>query len=229
MKWIADGLASGHGLGVAPEGSATMKVFIADDHRITLWGMQTLIEGAGPRMRVSGSAQSCVELMEHPALPEADVLLLDLDLAGEDSADIIVEVQRCFNGSVVVLTASEDLEQHRRAVSKGARGVLHKSEPAETIRRAIEKVHAGGVWLPGELLRGAPGPTGRSAPANAHERRIASLTPREREIVGMMVQHAGSKQMAVAAELGLSEHTLRNHLTAIYQKLQVRGRVDLHL
>src|SRR5262249_16255173 len=106
-------------------------------------------------------------------------------------------------------------------------------EPAATILRAIEKVHAGELWLQRELMsevleqltgrrRGAPA-------ADPHQQRIASLTPREREIVVSMVRHAGAKQLAIADDLRLSEHTLRNHLTAIYGKLQVRGRLELHL
>ena len=59
--------------------------------------------------------------------------------------------------------------------------------------------------------------------------RIASLTPREREIVVTMVHCSGAKQLAVADELNMSEHTLRNHLTTIYDKLGVRGRLELHV
>ena len=60
-------------------------------------------------------------------------------------------------------------------------------------------------------------------------KRIASLTPREREIVVTIVRSAGAKQLAVAGELHMSEHTLRNHLTTIYSKLDVRGRIELHV
>lgn len=61
------------------------------------------------------------------------------------------------------------------------------------------------------------------------QRRIATLTPRERQIVSLMTRSVGLKQLAVADELGMSEHTLRNHLTTIYSKLKVRGRLELHV
>jgi two-component system nitrate/nitrite response regulator NarL len=113
--------------------------------------------------------------------------------------------------------------------------VIHKSEPAETILRAIEKVNDGEIWLHrallgdvlGLLTDGGGADTPRQGDPDA--KRIASLTPREREIVVTMVRSAGAKQLSVADELHMSEHTLRNHLTTIYSKLCVRGRLELHV
>jgi len=65
--------------------------------------------------------------------------------------------------------------------------------------------------------------------ADPESERIDSLTPREREIVAAMVRSCGAKQLAVAADLGISECTLRNHLTTIYSKLCVHGRLELHV
>jgi two-component system, NarL family, nitrate/nitrite response regulator NarL len=212
-----------------------IRVFIAEDHHITLWGLQRLIDAASPRMQVIGSASSLTELMNHDAAAQADVILLDLDLAGEDaSASMAVLRQRC-PGRVLILTAADDIAVHRAAVMKGARGVVHKSEPANTILTAIEKVNAGEVWLHRALLGEVLGMLTDSSPAavpretDPEARRISSLTPREREIVVTMMHSAGAKQLSVAADLGMSEHTLRNHLTTIYSKLGVRGRLELHV
>ena len=116
---------------------------------------------------------------------------------------------------------------------QGARGVLHKSQGADTILRAIEKVHEGEIWLERGLLADVLGRLTGSTPEprveDVHARRIASLTPREREIVSLMVRSSGAKQLAVAEELHMSEHTLRNHLTTIYSKLCVHGRLELHV
>jgi len=212
-----------------------IRVFVAEDHQITLWGLQRLINASSPRMEVVGSASSHAELMNHDAAALADVILLDLDLGGEDTAASLACLRQRCPGRVLVLTAADDIAQHRAAVLKGARGVVHKSEPAETILRAIEKVSNGEVWLQGTLLGdvlglltdGGPSATPRQQDPDA--RRIASLTPREREIVVTMVRSAGAKQLSVADELGMSEHTLRNHLTTIYSKLCVHGRLELHV
>lgn len=213
------------------EPASAIRVFVAEDHKITLWGLQRLIS-ASSRMQVVGTASSRRELLNHDAATAADVILLDLDLAGEDSSESLSDLRRRCSGHVLVLTAADDLQQHRAAMAKGARGVLHKSEPAETILRAIEKVHEGEVWLHRSLLGDVLGMlTGEPAApgADPHAQRIASLTPRERDIVATMAGHPGAKQLAVADELGMSEHTLRNHLTTIYGKLRVHGRLELYV
>lgn len=218
---------------LAAKATRGIRVFLADDHRITLWGLQRLIDASQPRMCVVGVATSREELLNHAAVAEADVVLLDLDLAGEDSLDAIGDLKRRCPGHVLVLTAADDPTKHRAAVMQGARGVLHKSQSADTILRAIEKVHEGEIWLERGLLADVLGRLTGSTPEprveDVHARRIASLTPREREIVCRMVRSSGAKQLAVAEELHMSEHTLRNHLTTIYSKLGVHGRLELHV
>ena len=210
-----------------------IRVFIAEDHQITLWGLTRLIDSS-KTMEVVGTACSCSELVSDEAVAVADVVLLDLDLAGENTADSLGSLRERCTGRVLVLTGTDDLEEHRRAVTRGARGVVHKSEPAEVLLRAIEKVSEGQIWmnrsLLGEVFERLTD-TGRkdTASIDPGSERIASLTPRERQIVATMVSHAGAKQIAVAEKLVMSEHTLRNHLTTIYSKLQVRGRLELHV
>jgi two-component system, NarL family, nitrate/nitrite response regulator NarL len=213
--------------------SPPIRVFVAEDHKITLWGLQRLIAASHPRMEVVGTATTRHELLNHGAASSADVIVLDLDLAGEDSRESLADLRRLCPGHVLVLTGAEDTAQHRDAMVRGARGVVHKSEPAETILRAIEKVHDGEVWLNrallGQVLGALTGAKAAPAERDAHAERIDSLTPREREIVAAMAAHPGAKQLVVADELGMSEHTLRNHLTAIYAKLGVHGRLELHV
>jgi DNA-binding NarL/FixJ family response regulator len=212
-----------------------IRVFVAEDHQITLWGLRRLIDSSRPHMEVVGTASSRSELLNHDAAADADVILLDLDLAGEDSADALADLRQRCRGRVLVLTAADDPHRHRAAVMKGARGVVHKSEPADVILRAIEKVNSGEVWLNRTLLGEVLGmlTDSRATPApcrvDPHVERMSSLTPRERQIVATMVRHAGDKQLVVADELRMSEHTLRNHLTTIYSKLGVHGRLELHV
>ena len=218
----------------SPSATRPIRVFVAEDHHITLWGLSRLI-GASGGMELVGTARSRTELMNHDAAATADVLLLDLDLAGEDTTSVLGSLRERCPGRVLVLTGTDDLAEHRAAMLKGARGVVHKSEPAETILRAIQKVSEGEIWLHRALLGEVMGmltdatPTAPKAPVDVDARRIASLTPREREIVVTMVRSAGAKQLAVADDLGMSEHTLRNHLTTIYSKLGVHGRLELHV
>ena len=210
-----------------------LRVFIAEDHRITLWGLTRLIESS-KSMQVVGTACSRAELLSNEAASLADVLLLDLDLAGENTAESLGNLRERCTGRVLVLTGTDDVEEHRSAMMKGAHGVLHKSEPAEMVLRAIEKVSEGQIWMNrtmlGEVFQRLTD-TGRKDPPRSDPaaERMASLTPREREIVETMLSHSGAKQFAIAEKLVMSEHTLRNHLTTIYSKLQVRGRLELHV
>lgn len=212
-----------------------IRVFVAEDHQITLWGLSQLIDAASPRLTLVGSARSCAELLSHEAATRADVIVLDLDLGGEDGAAAMAVLRLRCPGRVLVLTGAADVALHRHAVVQGARGVVHKSEPAETILRAIEKIHEGEVWLNrtlmgqvlGQLTQSESMPASKALDPDAT--RIASLTARERQIIEALLNSAGAKQFAVAQDLGMSEHTLRNHLTTIYSKLGVRGRLELHV
>lgn len=212
---------------------AGIRVFLAEDHDITLWGLHRLIDSAPAGMRVVGTARTREALLSHPAIADADVVLLDLDLSGEDGSGAIADLRRRCTASCLVLTGADDLQRHRQALLQGARGLVHKSECADTILRAIERVHQGEIWFQSALLGEVLGQLTGSAPAprplDDIGRRIASLTPREREIVAALVRLSSSKQLAVAEALALSEHTLRNHLTTIYSKLRVHGRLALHL
>jgi DNA-binding NarL/FixJ family response regulator len=218
--------------GVAPR---AIRVFIAEDHQITLWGLRQLVEASNTPMEVVGTASSHCELMNHDAACRADVILLDLDLGGEDMGDSLDNLRGRCPGHVLVLTGADSVATHRAVMLKGARGVIHKSEPAESILRAVEKVSQGEIWLNrmlvGQLMGMLTNGDHKAAPrpADPESERIDSLTLRERDIVAAMVGASGAKQLAVAADLGISEHTLRNHLTTIYSKLCVHGRLELHV
>ncbi len=212
---------------------APIRVLLADDHRITLWGLQQLIDAQGPHMQVVGAVTSRDELLDHPALPDADVVILDLDLGGENGADALEALQQRTDAQVLVLTAEDDPAVHRDVVVRGAHGVVHKSAPAETLLKAIEKVAGGELWLEGRqlgmVLSQLSGHSSDRPQKDPILRAIESLTQREREIVTAMTRQPDVKQLVVASTLGISEHTLRNHLTTIYSKLAVRGRLALYV
>ena len=207
-----------------------IRVFLVDDHRATLWGLERLV-GAAQRMQLAGSATSIAELLASPESREADVIVIDLDLGGHDSSDSFAKLLDTYGAKVLVLTGARDLDAHRRAVLAGARGVVRKEEPVDVLLRAIEKVHEGDVWvnraLIGDIMNMLTG--GKKPAASPDDARIASLTPKEQEVIGAVVRHKGAKSLVIADDLGISEHTLRNHLTAIYHKLEVHGRLELYL
>ncbi len=208
---------------------SAIKVFLVDDHRTILWGLERLIESAAPGMVVVGQATSRAELFARVPGANPDVILLDLDLNGEKGVDFLEELNRQSAARVLVLTGSSDPFEHQQAIIYGARGVIHKQEPASTILRAIDRVHKGEIWLDRHSVGHVLQALARGQKGDPEASKIAALTPKERHIVDLLMQEKGARNKVLADKLHMSEHTLRNHLTAIYSKLQVAGRLELYL
>lgn len=209
-----------------------IRVFLVDDHMTTLWGLQRLIESAAPRMQLAGAASCRAEMLARVQDARPDVIVLDIDLGGENSLDALPDLLRVSDAQVLILTGMRDAGMHERAVLQGARGVVQKEASAETLLQAIDKVCAGEVWLDpallGKVLGSLTNPRHR-VELNLNAQKIASLTARELEIVAAVVRNKGARNKVIAEHLRMSEHTLRNHISAIYDKLGVNGRLELFL
>ena len=214
----------------SPDSDTPIRVLLVDDHKTILWGLERLIEGENPRMQVIGKATNKMEVFAFLKLSKPDIVLLDLDLNGENSLDFLEELLQESRARVLVLTASQDPVVHQRAIINGASGIVLKSENADVILRAIKYVHAGELWFDraatSRLLRSlnAPVPTFSKATQLS---KIATLTPKERQVISAMAIIPGARNKAVADRLCMSEHTLRNHLTGIYAKLDLENRLEL--
>jgi len=205
---------------------------LVDDHQTVLWGLEKLINGESPKMEVVGKATNCADALRLAKESHPDIILLDLDLGGESGLDIIPSLLKDGRARVLILTGGRDLEVTDRAVLNGARGIVRKEEPAEILLLAIEKIHGGELWLD----RGATGRifvelsrAGGKAPPDPDATRIATLTPKEREVTAAIVKQAGTGNREIAEILCMSEHTLRNHLTSIYAKLEVKNHFELFM
>jgi DNA-binding NarL/FixJ family response regulator len=205
-------------------------VVLVDDHRTVLSGLELLINAERPVMSVVGTATTIEEARRVCAECRPHVLILDLDLGDHNGADAIPELIANGAAAVLVLTATRDPEVHQQVVIAGARGVVAKEADRGVIVKAIQKVHAGELWLERrntrKVLSALLGEARRdSAPPKGV---LASLTPRERDIVLALSTNEGAPAKQVAALLGISEHTLRNHLSSIYDKLGVSTRLALY-
>ena len=206
-----------------------INVFLVDDHKTVLWGLERLVQSAAPQMNVVGKAGSCAELLQALATAQPDIILLDLDLGGTSSLDSLAEIERNTTARVLILTGSSDPSVHQNAVVRGARGVVHKQVSAEVLLHAIDRVHNGEIWLDRALLGRAMTELARGVRPHPAAVKIASLTPKERQIVTVIVDEKSARLKVVADKLHTSEHTLRNHLSTIYSKLEVDGRMGLYL
>ena len=208
----------------------TIRILLVDDHKTMLWGLERLIQAEGPGFALVGSASdgpSATALCKELA---PDVVLLDLDLKGSSSLDFLPALLENPATRVVILSANRDQATLATAVKLGARGVVSKEAPTEDVLAAIRKVHGGDLWLDQSLMQALLGQLVAPAPkADPQAARIATLTAREREVIGMIVAGQGALNKDLAERAFISERTLRNHLTAIYQKLDVANRLELYV
>lgn len=213
----------------------TIRVVIVEDHGVVLWGLQSLVDGEAPAMHVVGTARNCQEALGAVRQARPDVILLDLKLGGESGLDLLPRLrEEAPEARVLVVTGVHDEEAHLSALRHGASGVVPKDASAEVVLRAIRKVHGGEVWFDRaaaygvltELIRSERGeaPRGEASPTAAV---VALLTPKEREIITVIVCEENSTNRQMAHRLRISENTLRNHLSSIYDKLGVRNRLEL--
>jgi DNA-binding NarL/FixJ family response regulator len=204
-----------------------MRIMIVDDHPTLVWGLEQLIASQSPRMQVVATAHTADEAVHKASTHRPDVVLLDLDLDGRSGLDIVPVLSTQQACQVLVLTGERKSEVLDQAVRLGARGVLRKDASAQTVIKAIEKVHDGQIWLDRASMARMLGAMHR--PADPEHARQATLTQRERKIIEAVLSGHGAANKALAARLFISEHTLRNHLSAIYHKLGVSNRLGLYV
>jgi two-component system, NarL family, nitrate/nitrite response regulator NarL len=208
----------------------SIRVMLVDDHRSVLWGLEKLINGEWPRMKVVAQATNAAAAIEGAGASNPDVIVLDLDLGGENGCDIIPPLVEGRDTRVLVLTGVRDEQMRENSILRGACGVVQKQESAETLLKAIEKVHQGELWLDrATTARVFVGLSRPKAAADPEERKLHSLTAREREIVEHLVRDPGTDNKKLAHKLQIGEHTLRNHLSRIYDKLGVPNRLELYI
>jgi DNA-binding NarL/FixJ family response regulator len=210
-----------------------IRIMLVDDHKTLLWGLSKLIDSESRQMLVVGTARDCESALAVAAEVMPDVILLDIDLGGTNSLDIMPALLARANGArILVLSGTRDRELLDKAIMLGARGVVSKDEPAETVLKAIEKVNEGELWLDSSALSRVfdamrnPQATRRQDP---ELEKISQLTAKERRICSLIAGGGGAVNKALAQQLFISEHTLRNHLTQIYHKLGVSNRLDLYV
>ncbi|MGK5080376.1 response regulator [Janthinobacterium sp. HLX7-2] len=207
-----------------------IRVMLVDDHKTMLWGLEKLLEGAEPPMKVVASASTIDSALALVNSVQPDVIVLDVDLDGLCSVDFVPALLANGVTRAVMFSGTRDQDVLSRAVRGGARGVIGKEATAEEVIDVIARVHRGEVCLDQALLGSMLGALMKPAPAPDPEAaRIASLTQKERKIVAMMVDGNGALNKAIAQRAFISDQTLRNHLTSIYSKLDVANRLELYV
>ena len=207
-----------------------IRVMLVDDHVVLRSGLRLLIE-SHPGLRVIGEAGTRTDALAVAEREQPDIILLDLDLPGTDSYELLPDLLHAAREArVLILTGVTDLEAHIRALKLGAIGVVLKEKAPEVLIKAIRGVYAGEIWLdPAAVakLLGQGAPSGEAPKPDREAEKIATLTEREREIIAIVGE--GLKNKQIASRLFISEGTVRNYLTTIFSKLEVTDRFELIL
>ncbi len=211
----------------------TIRVFVISDHHLMGWAIGQLLESAANRFRAAGSSPASDEAGIQAVVAAApDVVIFDID---SDPAQVMPRITRLVsavpNAKILLFTRLNDTTLQDRAVIGGARGVLDKGVTPEQILSALTKVHDGEVWLDrlatGRVFVELSRIGSRKPAVHDGTHKLANLTEREQQIVAFITINSGEPGKTVAARLCISESTLRNHLTSIYDKLGVGNRNGL--
>lgn len=197
---------------------------IADDHPLFREALKLAVAQALPGLKVREA--DCVAALFAALESDQDIelLLLDLNMPGAQGFSALVQSRSHYPAvPVIVISGREDPDIVARTLAHGAAGFVPKSAPIASIVDALRTVSQGGIWAPGGELPFSTHSTLEQGEDDA-ARRIASLTPQQFRVLSMLCSGLINKQ--IAAELGVSEATVKAHMTAILEKLGASNRTQ---
>jgi two-component system nitrate/nitrite response regulator NarL len=205
--------------------SKPINIMIVDDHVVIRSGLRMLIEH-DQRMRVVAQAGNKTEALERAMSERPDVIILDLILGDEDGLSCLPEVSEASpNSRVLVLTGVQNADTHRRAIRRGAMGIVLKEHAADQLLKAILKVSEGEVWIERSMMGSMIQEFSKPPQVDPEVTKIESLTDREREVIALIGE--GLKNKQVGERLFISETTVTHHLSSVFSKLEVSDRLEL--
>ncbi|MEY8396785.1 response regulator transcription factor [Lachnospiraceae bacterium 45-P1] len=207
-----------------------IKVVIADDIQILRQGLKAILS-QDPEISVTGLAADGKEAFELCRKERPDVVLMDMRMPGYDGSWGIEKIKGQFPEiKVLVLTTFDDTETVEAAVGKGADGYILKEMEDEKVIQSVKAVCMGVRVFGGSVfdgMRKQMTALEKRKPERDRktEEKIGTITERERDIMGLVARGMDNKE--IAAELFLAEGTVRNHISRILEKLELKDRTQL--
>jgi DNA-binding NarL/FixJ family response regulator len=215
---------------------STMRVLLVDDHPLILSALKAMMESIQPGVAVISlaSGRAARELLAQDAA--FDLVLLDLQLGDAVGFELLGEVRKRFPAiPVVVISASDRPSDVIQAIDLGAMGYLPKRMSTEGLADALRLVMAGGIFVPPMAVGGSSAEHGGAAtygepamPESAYPAvpsyEAMGLTPRQADVLGMLLQ--GKPNKDIARRLGLSVETVKDHVQAVLRALGVSSRTQ---
>lgn len=212
------------------DGGIQTRLILADDHPLWRETLKGLLEHGGTAVVVA-EAGTGDEAIAAAKTVQADVVLMDIDMPERDGIDAARVISELDNGpKVLMLSSMKEREEVVASVRAGACGYVLKTAGRDEVADAVRRVHEGELVFPpelativlAELRESGGGAAGRAARPGG----LASLTPRERDVLGLIAE--GASNQAIADRLHLSAKTVEAHIGAIFTKLDLEPSSEQH-
>lgn len=195
---------------------------IADDHPLFRVALTQVIKTKYPDSRITQSQDLENTLKDLRKMSEIDLLFLDLNMPGSMDLFGLINIRETYPSiPVVIVSANEEQNMINRAMGHGAMGYMTKSLSQESVTEAIHSILSGKTWVP-EKFRLNLRPVSEKEKGLASK--IASLTPQQYRVLCLLKEGWLNKQ--IGYEIGVTEATVKAHITAIFRKLEVSNRVQ---
>lgn len=208
----------------------TIRILLIDPHTLMRAGLRHIVETQAD-MRVIAQTGNINEALTLTAKMKPDIILFEYKpAAGLDFEAPKALIKCCNKVRIILVTDVKDCDFYVKAVNSGVLGIVLNTQPAETLIKAIRKVHQGEVWLERSLIANIVNSSsfGNSdVKADPNVEIEEKLTRREMDLIPLIGR--GLKNKQIADELCIAESTVRHHLTSIYNKLEVTDRFELLL
>lgn len=204
---------------------AEIQLMIADDHLIFREGLKSLIKSE-TNIHIIAEAENgteCLKKLEHLT---PDLLILDICMPEKSGIEVLSELNKKEkrNMKILVLTASKDMVYYSKAYHLGIDGYLLKDTGFEELKKAIYMILSGEVYISPEISASFEKVSNEIEENN---KKIKTLTKRELEVLKNLTHGMYNKEIAI--KLGISERTVKNHVSNIFKKISVADRTQAAL
>jgi DNA-binding NarL/FixJ family response regulator len=205
--------------------TATISILLVDDHALMREGLRQLLSLESD-LRVVGEAVNGFEAIQMVRQSQPDVVLMDISMPGVDGIAVTQQLAHEFPAvAVIMLTMHRQDQQVLQAIKSGARGYLLKTASSQDLAQTIRQVHAGQVQIEPELTGTIVSEMRRLASLSAEgNNSLTELSEKEIDILRCVAMGLSNKE--IAQQLAYSEKTVKNYLSIIFQKLNIRDRTQ---
>lgn len=196
-----------------------MKILIVDDHALFRDGLRHVLDGIGEQVSIF-EASSCDSAMEYvQTIHDLDLVLLDLNMPGKNGFTVLDTFTKDYPAlTVVILSASSQAGDIRRALDAGAMGYILKDTTSAVLLSALQLILSGGIYVPPSMAQQYPE---NSLQGDSN---IPVLTPRQLQVLELLA--LGYSNKVIASNMSLAEATIKMHVTAIMKNLGVSNRTQ---